>query len=148
MTRALLWAYLSWRRFARDKRRGCQPARIGVPDVDEVQFLMTGVPEAYIRIIPTRPRERPIPVATLNQVAAGAELLRTRGFGGFTCLNKYGVLFYDPNGPHRGGPAPLHAATQLMRNGELWSISDNLIIRTRNGRPARFAVTTPSRREL
>jgi nucleoside phosphorylase len=111
-------------------------AQVGLRNVDQVSYLFTGVPAAFLRIIPTQPRDRPIPLATLNAVAERSELLRVTGFGGFSCVNKYGALFYDPNGPRPGGSAPLHVATQLFQNGELWSVSDTLMVKKHNGRPA------------
>ena len=110
-------------------------AQIGVPNVDQVSFSFTGAPGAFLRIIPIQPRERPIPFASLNEVAGIAELLRSTGFGGFTFVNKYGAVFYAPNGSFRGGPAPMHCATQLFQNGELWSVSDSIIIREHGERP-------------
>jgi nucleoside phosphorylase len=111
-------------------------AQVGVPHVDQVSFSFAGAPEAFLRIIPIRPRDRPIPLASLNEVAGNAELLRSTGFGGMTFVNKYGVVLYAPNGSYRGGPAPMHWATQLFQNGELWSVTDSIIIRKHNGRPA------------
>jgi nucleoside phosphorylase len=111
-------------------------AKVGLHNVDQVSYLFTGVPAAFLRIIPTQSRDRPIPLATLKEVAERSELLRVTGFGGFACVNKYGAIFYDPNGPRPKGSAPLHTATQLFQNGELWSVSDTLMIRKHNGRPA------------
>ncbi len=107
-----------------------------MPDVDQISFSFAGEPEAFLRIIPMQPRDRSIPLASLNEVAGNAELLRSNASGGLVCVNKYGVVLYAPNGSYHGGPAPLHWATQLFQNGELWSVSDNIIIRQRNGRPA------------
>ena len=111
-------------------------AQVGVPNVDQISFSFAGAPEAFLRIIPMQPRDRPIPFASLNEVAGSAELLRSTGFGGFTFVNKYGAVLYAPTGAYPGGPAPMHWATQLFQNGELWSVSDSIIIREHNGRPA------------
>jgi hypothetical protein len=43
---------------------------------------------------------------------------------------------YSSDGSYRGGRAPLHWATQLFQNGELWSVTDSIIVRRHNGRPA------------
>jgi nucleoside phosphorylase len=56
-------------------------AQVGVPSVDQVSFSFAGTPEAFLRIIPGRRRDRPIPFAALNDVADRAELLRSTGFG-------------------------------------------------------------------
>jgi nucleoside phosphorylase len=111
-------------------------AQIGVPNVDQVSFSFAGAPEGFLRIIPIQRRDRPIPYALLNEVAGSAELLRSAGSGGFTFVNHYGAILYAPNGSYRGGLAPMHWATQLFQNGELWSVSDSVIIREHNGRPA------------
>jgi nucleoside phosphorylase len=117
-------------------QRGEVLAQVGVPNVDQVSFSFAGAPEAFLRIIPVLPRDRPIPLASLNAVAGRAELLRPTGFGGITAVNKYGVVLYAPDGSYRGGPAPLHWATQLFQNGELWSVTDSITVRERSFRPA------------
>jgi hypothetical protein len=111
-------------------------AQIGVPDVDQVSFSFGRTPEAFLRIIPTEPRGRPIPFSSLNEVTGSAELLRSSGFGGLTFVNKHGAILYAPTGAHRGGPAPMRWATQLFPNGELWSVSDAIMVREREWRPA------------
>jgi hypothetical protein len=55
--------------------------------------------------------------------------------GNLVAVNEYGVIGYDPAHTSRGGPAPLNWATQLFRNGELWAMSNTMILRKRNGRP-------------
>jgi hypothetical protein len=110
-------------------------ARVGLPNVDEVSFSFVREPEAFLRIIPKQPRDRPIPLASLNEIAGNAELLRATGYGGLKFMNKYGAVLYAPTGAHRGGPAPMHWATQLFPNGELWCVSDSSMIREHNGRP-------------
>lgn len=111
-------------------------ARVGVPDVDQVIFSFRDGPSAYMRVIPGRALPNRISIATLNSAAGHAPLLRSSGFGGMTALNGHGVVLYDPAGAHRGGPADLHLATQLFQNGELWSVSDLIIVRERDFRPA------------
>jgi hypothetical protein len=63
-------------------------------------------------------------------------LLRSTGFGGCTFVNKYGAVLYAPGGSYSGGSVPMHWATQLFQNGELWSVSDSMMIREHSGRPA------------
>jgi len=116
-------------------RRGEVLAQIGEPMVDQVSFSFEGSPDGYLRIIPTRPRDRPITLASLNAAAPNAELLRPSGLGGLTFLNSFGAVFYDPGGSHYGGPARLRWATQLFQNGELWSVTDTIVVKERNGRP-------------
>jgi nucleoside phosphorylase len=112
-------------------------ARIGEPNRDELQFFFGGRPEAFLRIIPREARGRPISLATLNEVVGSATLLRgDRGGSEFTYLNEYGAILYEPPAPRPRGPTPMHVATQLFDNGELWAVSDRLVIREREYRPA------------
>jgi hypothetical protein len=111
-------------------------ARVGVPNVDEVSFSYEGGPDAYLRLLPTKNLSRPLPLAGLKTAAAHAPLLRASGYGGLTTINRHGALIYDPAGVHRGGPAPMHLATQLFQRGELWCMSNSLIVRERGSRPA------------
>jgi hypothetical protein len=110
-------------------------AQVGVPNVDLITFSFVSEPEAFLRIIPMQAKERPIPFARLNEVAGQAALLRSAGFGGLTFVNKYGAVLYAPDNSYRRGPAPLHWATQLFQNGELWCVTDSILIRKRGWRP-------------
>jgi nucleoside phosphorylase len=101
----------------------------------EILFSFADGPHAYLRVIPTVAFPRPIPLATLNEIISNAPLLRASGLGGLSALNAHGVILYDPMRTHRGGPAELHLATQLFQNGELWCMSDLLIVRERGLRP-------------
>ena len=111
-------------------------AKIGVPGVDEVLFSYSDGPHGYLRTLPAAGLPASIPRAKLVAAAERAPLLRASGFGGLATVNTHGAIFYDPAGSHRGGPADLHLATQLFQNGELWCLSDVLIIRERAFRPA------------
>lgn len=115
-------------------------ARVGRPDVDEIHFLYEKGPDAYLRLIPTRKLARPLSLASLREAASDAPayrapLLRSKGYGGLTTINKHGVLTYDPMSAHTGGLAPIHIATQLFQSGELWCMSDLLIVREHGFRP-------------
>jgi hypothetical protein len=109
--------------------------RVGDPKSDEMRFLFEGTPDAYLRIIPSGPRDAPMSLARLRAAANSFEMLRRDGNGGFTDINKYGAIFFEPPSPNRGGETALHRATQLFPTGEIWSVSDDFIIRTRGGRP-------------
>jgi hypothetical protein len=115
--------------------RGEVLARVGVPNVDEVRLSFTELPNGFIRIIPKTAKLNPIPNAVLLEAASAAPLLKHRQYGCFTYLNARGALAYDPGGPHRGGPAPLAWATQLFPSGELWLVSNTVVVRERAGRP-------------
>ena len=90
-------------------------ARIGVPNVDEVLFSYFAPPDAYL-------------------TASHAPMLKKQP-GALVSLNTHGVIAYDPARVHSGGPAPLNWATQLFQNGELWAMSNTMIIHERGGRP-------------
>lgn len=106
-------------------------AQVGVPDVDQVSFSFTGQPDGYMRIIPIERRDRPLAVSSLNACVDQAELIRATGYGGLSTVNSYGAIFYDPAGSYPKGPARLRWATQLFQNGELWSVTDTVIVRER-----------------
>jgi nucleoside phosphorylase len=113
-------------------------AEIGVPDVDQVNFAFAGGPDGYLRIIPMERRDRPLPVSSLNACIDQAELIRAKGYGGLSTVNPYGAIFYDPAGSYPLGRAPMRWATQLFQNGEVWSLTDTLIVRERGWRPANW----------
>jgi len=110
-------------------------ARVGVPDVDELQFSFQEPPDGFIRVIPRISKPQPIPNVKLLTAARNAPLLKHRQYGGFADTNKYGAFAYDPGGPHRGGQAPLAWGTQLFPSGELWLASNTVVVRERGGRP-------------
>ncbi len=110
-------------------------ARVGVPGVDEVLFSFHELPDGFVRVIPKTAKAKPIANARLLEAARDAPLLKHRQYGSFTYLNARGVLAYDPGGPHRDGPAPLTWGTQLFQNGELWLVSNSIVLRERGGRP-------------
>jgi nucleoside phosphorylase len=115
-------------------------AQVGVPDVDQVSFSFAAGPDGYMRIIPTVRRDRPIPVSTLNARVNQSEMIRNTGHGGFSTTNPHGAIFYDPSGSHRGGLAPLRWATQVFQNGELWSLTNTMIVRERGWRPPHWPI--------
>jgi hypothetical protein len=78
--------------------------------------------------------ERPLPLATLREAASRAPLFKKRP-GCLVAMSTYGAIAYDPARAFQAGPAPLNWATQLFQNGELWAMSNTMIVRERNGRP-------------
>ncbi|MGM5020059.1 5'-methylthioadenosine/S-adenosylhomocysteine nucleosidase family protein [Tardiphaga sp. 367_B4_N1_1] len=111
-------------------------ARVGVKNVDEVEFTFRELPDSFIRIIPCAALPAPIALSHLNSVAGYAPLLKLKQYGAFNDVNRLGAVAYDPGGAHRGGTAPLFWATQLFPNGELWLASNTMIVRERGERPA------------
>lgn len=110
-------------------------ARVGVEGVDEVLFSYQELPDAYLRVIRAVGPAKPISISQLKDAANFAPLLKLSQYGCFSDVNEYGVVAYDPGGPHRGGPAPLSWATQLFPKGELWLMSNTMIVRERGPRP-------------
>jgi hypothetical protein len=111
-------------------------AKIGIPNVDEVSFSYFDPPDAYLRIIPMSPLPHPLSLATLREAATRVPVpMLKKRLGNLVAVNEYGVIAYDPAHSSRGGPAPLNWATQLFRNGELWAMSNTMIVRKRDGRP-------------
>ena len=111
-------------------------ALFGLPlTVDEVLFSYFTPPDAYLRIIPITPFDAPVKIADLQEAASQAPMLK-KGPGALVSLNSYGAIAYDPARANRGGAAPLNWATQLFPNGELWAMSNTMIIRERGSRPA------------
>jgi hypothetical protein len=115
-------------------------AQVGVPDVDQVSFSFEGAPEAFLRIVPMTACDRPIPLSTLNDIASRTALLGAPAHGGLTDINDHGAIFYQAAGTYRGGRAPMHWATQIFQNGELWSVSDRFVVRDRGRRPTSIPV--------
>lgn len=111
-------------------------AQVGVPNLDQVSFSFAGGPDGYMRLIPMARAARPISLSTLNAAVNKSEMIRNKGFGGLSTTNPYGAIFYDPAGSFSLGAAPLRWATQVFQNGELWSLTDTLIVRERAWRPA------------
>jgi hypothetical protein len=110
-------------------------ARVGVKGVDEVQFFFEKLPDCYLRVVPRSGPSTPFSLAHLKAAAEFAPLLKLLQYGCLTDINRYGVIAYDPGGPHKGGPAPLSWATQLFQNGELWLTTNTMIVRARGSRP-------------
>jgi nucleoside phosphorylase len=117
-------------------QKGDVLARIGEPNSDEIQFIAGGQLDGYFRIIPMMARQAPLPIADLKLAAERAGLLGSRTHGGFTSVNQFGVIFYQPDRSYPKGIAPLHWGTQLFPNGELWSFTDRMIIRELGERPS------------
>jgi hypothetical protein len=113
-------------------------ARVGVPDVDQVDFTYPVGPLCYLRLIPTVRRQRPLPLATLTQAVRNVPLLTSQRRSILSGPNRFGAIGYDPASPPPGPGTigRINASTQLFQNGELWSIAASLIVRERGGRPA------------
>ena len=123
--------------------RGEVLATIGVPNVDEISYAYAEGPQAYLRVVPTAPLLSRLSRANVRALAEqGPPMLRATGFGGAASLNNHGALFFDLGAPNCGGPADLHLATELFQNGEVWCMSDVLIVRERGFRPGWVPAST------
>jgi hypothetical protein len=113
-------------------------ARVGVPQVDQVEFIYSDGPLCHLRLIPTVRRTRPLPMATLTEAAQMVPLLTRQRGAILSCANRFGAIGYEPAypPPQSGKTGKLNASTQLFQNGEAWSIGASLIVRERGGRPA------------
>jgi hypothetical protein len=113
-------------------------ARVGVPQVDQVEFIYPDGPLCHLRLIPTVRRTRPLPLATLTEAAQTVPLLTRQRGAILSCPNRFGAIGYEPAypPPQSGTTGKLNASTQLFQNGETWSIGASLIVRERGGRPA------------
>jgi hypothetical protein len=83
----------------------------------------------YLRLIPTRVLSAPIPIAELRKVVQRARLLSRTSRGSVTDLNRFGAIVCEPATHPTSGRAELRASTQLFPNGEIWSVSSDLIAR-------------------
>jgi hypothetical protein len=115
-------------------QKGETLAQVGVPNEDEVSFSYEADVFSYIRLIPTKRLDRPLPLALLVQEVQHAPLI-SRQFGGLQGQNDYGALICEPGSNPPRGRGKLNASTQLFQNGEIWSIGANLIVTERGQRP-------------
>jgi hypothetical protein len=105
-------------------------ATVGEQGVDEVNFTYQTDRLCYLRLIPTSPLVRPVPIARLKDIAVQAPVLH-RAISLLTDINTFGAVAYDPATNPPRGIGILHGSTQLFENGELWSVSAKLIVQER-----------------
>jgi hypothetical protein len=93
-------------------------------DEDRIEYSFNEPRLFYLRLIPTRTRERPLRLVELQSLVDRRKLamLSRTVVGGFPGRNPYGAAQYDPHGT---SPTPL-ALTQVFPNGELWGITRDL----------------------
>ncbi len=96
-------------------------ARVGVPQVDQVEFTYLEGPLCHLRLIPTVRRTRPLPLATLTEAAQKVPLLTCQRGTILSCPNRFGAIGYEPAypPPQPGATGKLNASTQLFQNGEV-----------------------------
>lgn len=105
-------------------------ASVGEPQADQVDFSYPSDSMCYLRLIPVARLTKPIPLASLNKVAQRAPTL-TSEHNALGDHNQYGAIGYIP-----GSGGKMKASTQLFQNGEIWSISQSLIVEELDWRPA------------
>lgn len=113
--------------------RGEILAQIGEPE-DLLEYSYETDQLAYIRLVPTSARTRPILLSDLRFAAAHMPMMRLGG-SALVATNQYGAIGYEPDAHPPKGRAPIRLSTQLFPNGELWSIATRIIVTTRGDRP-------------
>ena len=96
-------------------------------DDDSVQYRFTESRAFYLRLIPTSPLPEPLSVAKLQDVVSRrciAVPTRT-AFASTPARNRFGAIAYEPHG---SSTEPV-GFTQLFRNGEIWSVTKELVAR-------------------
>jgi hypothetical protein len=109
-------------------------AEIGESE-DRLQFSYESDRLAYIRLIPVKALQSPIPLAALRQVAPKMPMI-WKGHGALAGHSRYGAIGFEPGSNPPKGSARLTASTQLFPNGEIWSVSTTIMVSTRGERPA------------
>jgi hypothetical protein len=95
---------------------------------DKAEFVMPFRSVFYLRVIPTKPLVRPLPLDLL--------LERARRYGAFGSNvgvyireNDYGVIIINP----AGSTANIDSLTQYFRNGEVWGINADVLRQGEHG---------------
>lgn len=99
-------------------------ARIGVPEVDEIEFYMPTDRALYLRLIPTQRRSSPIPPRGLSENVAGLGSLWLSYDAGLSKSNEQGHIVFRPRGSH--GPE-IVALSQVFFTGEIWGINRHVM---------------------
>jgi hypothetical protein len=101
-------------------------ARIGVKNVDEIEYRFAEPQAFYLRLIPTKARPTPLKMTELLDVVNKRRLdVLTRTVNaGFPDRNRYGAIAYEPHGT---STTPL-SFSQIFPNGEIWGVTSNLVV--------------------
>ncbi|MET2830957.1 hypothetical protein [Mesorhizobium shangrilense] len=119
---------------------GATLARIGVQGVDELFYTYQTDKLCFLRLIPTRRLDNPLPRARLLEKITYAPLLTPQASGGLTANNDFGAIRFEPASNPPSGEARLGASIQLFRNGELWAVGAKFVITERGLRPAHVVI--------
>jgi hypothetical protein len=89
---------------------------------DPVEFVMPFRSVFYMRVIPTKPLDRPLPMDMLfnNTARYGAF---GSGVGNYIRENEYGIAILNP----AGNTTNIDSMTQYFRNGEIWGINVDVL---------------------
>jgi hypothetical protein len=98
-----------------------------VPGDDLIEYSYEAKALAYLRLIPTVPKERPLPLSILQEAVFSAPSFGSQ-YGGLTVINRFGAIVYVPKTRPPKGRGVLSDSTQLFDNGEIWSVCASLIV--------------------
>jgi hypothetical protein len=119
---------------------GATLAKIGFQEIDELFFSYQTDRLGFLRLIPVRRLDNPLPRAKLLEKVMYAPLLTLQAAGGMTANNDFGAIRFEPASNPPAGEARLGASTQLFRNGELWAVGSKFVITERGLRPAHIPI--------
>jgi hypothetical protein len=102
--------------------------RAGNAGQEQVAYSYEADSFCYIRLIPVRPLTAELPLNLLKRAVQRVPLL-SRNYGVVTDHNEFGAIGLEPNTHPSSGSARIRASTQLFQNGEVWSISSDVIVR-------------------
>lgn len=111
-------------------------AKVGDPNIDEVEFGYDQRSLAFLRLHPVSRLQSPLSLADIRLAATKAPFLSQQFLAGIVATNEYGAIRFEP----RSNPAPeerghIWVSTQIFRNGEIWAISANMIVTKRGANP-------------
>lgn len=102
-------------------------ARVGEPNVDEIEFGMGAERAISLRLIPSKALAKPLTTREMREkVDARLGAFWIRGFDGLCDLNQYGAIVYEPS-THNQPFNEIKALTQVFRTGEIWGVNSYLL---------------------
>ncbi len=119
---------------------GATLATIGTQEIDELVYSYQTDKLCFLRLIPTRRLDNPLPRARLLKKVMYAPLLTPQASGAMTADNEFGAIRFEPASNPPRGQACLGASTQVFRNGELWAVGGKFFITERGWRPAHVPI--------
>jgi hypothetical protein len=105
-------------------------ARVGVKDVDEIEYTFAEPRVFYLRLIPTRTLNESLKFSDLLQLVEQRELdtlLRSQ-YVTVGARNRFGAIAYEPHGT---SPTP-RAFSQVFTSGEIWGVTTVFFVHREN----------------